>query len=592
MCPEASRAAPARARGWARPRDLSLCKGESLCPSAKGAPGGRESLEGGMITVALIVAAVLAARGLALAAPVVQLDAWGRDSIRVRIAPAGGTGIVDPPFSPLLLPGPPPQASPRPPASSVALTNGNLALVVDPATGFITASRVSDGAQLWAMTALSFGAAAPGASAGAVSAAVTLTPGPGATKLVGMGEIGGWARLDKTGIAYNMTHTQQNTDAMVPFYAAWPVGWGFLWALPSYGEYSLMAGAHTWTSLATHCVDFWVTTTPGKFPPAPPPADPAASSPLAPLLANLADAVGHAAPLPRYVAGFWQCKNRYRNQTQLLDVARGYVQRGLPIDIITIDYLHWPKAFGDWSFDPACWPDPQGMVSELRALGIELAVTFWAHVDPVGSHFAAFNASGLLARNLSTDLQDPVTDFYGPLFLTDTTQSAARAAMFQAFMDGYGKYGVRTVWLDAAEPARSAYAYGMQRYAGGVDNEVGMAWVQQHVRAFSDGFAAAGRAPNEFFLLPRSTWAGMSRYSAGMWSGDIGSDFNTLAVQVVVGQAVSLSGIAAWTNDAGGYAGGDPADPQFQELIVRWLQASAFFPVMRLHGRRSGGRPA
>jgi alpha-glucosidase (family GH31 glycosyl hydrolase) len=39
-------------------------------------------------------------------------------------------------------------------------------------------------------------------------------------------------------------------------------------------------------------------------------------------------------------------------------VARGYVSRGLPISTIVIDWKHWVN-IGDWTFNPACWPDPQ-----------------------------------------------------------------------------------------------------------------------------------------------------------------------------------------------------------------------------------------
>ena len=107
----------------------------------------------------------------------------------------------------------------------------------------------------------------------------------------------------------------------------------------------------------------------------------------------------------------------------------------------------------------------------------------------------------------------------------------------------------------------------------------------------SEGFQRDGLAPDEFILLPRSTWSGAQRYSSAVWSGDIQSDFATLAEQIVVAQQMGLSGHALWTNDGGGYANGDPNDATFQQLIVRWLQASAFFPIMRLHGQREGGPP-
>ena len=179
------------------------------------------------------------------------------------------------------------------------------------------------------------------------------------------------------------------------------------------------------------------------------------------------------------------------------------------------------------------------------------------------------------------------------MHLVDEFQANARASIYAAFKKGYGQYGIRTVWLDGSEPERStSYNFGKVRFAAGTDSEIGEAWIQQHLRAISEGFAADGFAPDEFFLLPRSAWAGTSRFSAGVWSGDVESSFAELALQVRVLQQMALSGHALWTNDGGGYSGGDPANPVFQELIVRWLQASTFFPIMRLHGQRKGGPPA
>ncbi len=89
-----------------------------------------------------------------------------------------------------------------------------------------------------------------------------------------------------------------------------PLGLGFLWNLPSYGVVDLgnsTPGVHNWTSFATQNLDFWIVTTPAEpdavvtFPPVP--IDPASTSPLAQLLSSYVEAVGHAAPMPDYVAG-------------------------------------------------------------------------------------------------------------------------------------------------------------------------------------------------------------------------------------------------------------------------------------------------
>ena len=175
-------------------------------------------------------------------------------------------------------------------------------------------------------------------------------------------------------------------------------------------------------------------------------------------------------------------------------------------------------------------------------MGVELAVTFWPYVTPAGSYFAPFTEAGFFATNLSGGAT-AVETWAGQMHLVDQFNPAARAAFYKAFKDGYGRFGVRTVWLDGSEPERTSGAnFGQLRLAGGTDSEVGEAWIQQHVRAMAEGFAADGRAPNEFFLLPRSAWAGTSRYSAGVWSGDIESTFTELALQVRVAQSMALSG--------------------------------------------------
>ena len=72
--------------------------------------------------------------------------------------------------------------------------------------------------------------------------------------------------------------------------------------------------------------------------------------------------------LPEWASGFWQSKLRYRTQDELLEVAREYAKRGLPLSVIVVDYFHWTH-LGDWKFDPAEWPDPGALAAELREHG-------------------------------------------------------------------------------------------------------------------------------------------------------------------------------------------------------------------------------
>ena len=334
---------------------------------------------------------------------------------------------------------------------------------------------------------------------------------------------------------------------------------------------------------ATLGVDMWITTTSAGF------DSKSGVSPYSELLSNYVDAVGHASTMPYYSTGFIQCKDRYRNQSQVLDVARGYIERQLPISTIVIDWMHW-VAQGDWHFNPICWPDPQGMVDELRTMGIETMVTFWPFQSTGSRHWEEFSSKGYLVNQINAT--EPTSYDGGDQYLVDETNPEVRSVVFDKYWEGYGTYGIKTVWIDAAEPEHNGGSKeGTWKMSKGTDAEVGEAWIQQHAKTFADGFATKGIEPSEYFILPRHAWSGSWRYSAALWSGDIESTFTELAIQIKVLQGVMMSGPALWTTDIGGYHGGTPADPVFQELIVRWFQFGAFCPLFRLHGHRGGVHP-
>jgi alpha-D-xyloside xylohydrolase len=265
----------------------------------------------------------------------------------------------------------------------------------------------------------------------------------------------------------------------------------------------------------------------------------------------------------------------------LLEVAREYKRRGLPISVIVIDFFHWPQQ-GDWCFDRKYWPDPAFMVNSLKDMGIELMVSIWPTVDPRSRNYSEMKQKGYLVRiERGIHIQSVCL---GNVVFFDATNPDAQQYVWEKAKDNYCKYGIRVFWLDEAEPEFSGYDFDNVRYYLGTGLEVGNIYPLLFAKAFHDGLVKEGIA--DVINLVRCAWAGSQRYGVAVWSGDIHSNFQTLRMQVCAGLNMGLSGIPWWTTDIGGFFGGDPDDPKFRELIIRWFQYGVFCPLFRLHGYR------
>lgn len=357
---------------------------------------------------------------------------------------------------------------------------------------------------------------------------------------------------------------QRNSQASVPFYIS-SLGYGFLWNNPAVGRATFGKNITSFEAYSTKGLDYWITAedTPAKIEEA------------------YAKAVGTVPMMPEYAMGFWQCKLRYQTQEELLSVAREYKKRNLPISVIVIDYFHWPLQ-GDWRFDPQYWPDPEAMIRELKELGIELMVSIWPTVDYHSENFEEMRDKGYLVR---TERGFRIAmDFQGNTIHYDATNPEARDYVWKKAKKNYYDKGVKTFWLDEAEPEYSVYDFENYRYYLGPNVQIGNIYPAMYAKTFYDGMKAEGQ--ENIINLLRCAWAGSQKYGALVWSGDIHSSFASLRNQLAAGLNMGIAGISWWTTDIGGFHGGDPKDPAFQELLVRWFEYGTFCPVMRLHGYR------
>lgn len=366
---------------------------------------------------------------------------------------------------------------------------------------------------------------------------------------------------------------QRNSQASVPFFVS-SLGYGMLWNNPAVGRVVFGRNGTTFEAAATEVLDLWIVA---------PPKNDAKGNVYKEILKLYADVTGHAPLMPEYALGFWQCKLRYRTQEEVLTVAREFRRRELPLNVIVVDFFHWPTQ-GDWRFDRNFFPDPEGMVRELEGMGVKLLVSVWPTVDRRSENYAAMLERGYLIR-VDTGVKVAM-EFMGSTLHADFTCPDARKYVWEVCKKNYWDLGIKLFWLDEAEPEYAKYDFANYRYHEGTDLSIGNVYPARYAQAFWDGQVEAGQRSGEIVNLIRCAWAGSQRYGTLVWSGDIASSWSSFRNQLAAGLNIGMAGIPWWTTDIGGFHGGETADPAFRELLVRWFQWGCFCPVMRLHGSR------
>ncbi|MGA9597046.1 MAG: TIM-barrel domain-containing protein [Acidimicrobiia bacterium] len=507
----------------------------------------------------------------------VVVEAWGKDSLRVRATRAGTVADTD--YA--LLP------QPKQPAEVVI--DGNTAVVDNGHISALLTARTADDVSLGyavrtctieyrdregrtLLRELDSGGSLKLQArkyqpivGGDHRITASFEPNMG-EKLYGMGQYQQEV-LDIKGSTFELAH--RNSQASVPFVVS-SAGYGFFWHSPAIGRATFSTNRTEWVAESAIQLDYWIT---------------AAGTP-AEISAAYADATGHVPMMPEYGLGYWQCKLRYWNQEQLLEVAREHKRRGLPMDVIVADFFHWPK-MGDYRFEEEFWPDPAAMVTELQELGIELMVSVWPQVSFESENFDEFRQRNLLVRTERG--MDIHMAFEGPSVFLDATNPETRATLWDLCRRNYYDLGIKAFWLDEAEPEYGAYHFDNYRYHLGSNLQIGNLFPQALARAFYEGQVDAGQA--EVVNLLRCAWAGSQRYGALAWSGDIDSTFESLRRQILAGIHMGVAGIPWFTTDIGGFHNGNIEDPAFHELLVRWFQFATFCPVMRMHGDRKPAEP-
>jgi alpha-D-xyloside xylohydrolase len=327
------------------------------------------------------------------------------------------------------------------------------------------------------------------------------------------------------------------------------------------------------------------------------------------VIAGYRQLTGQAAMMPEWAYGYWQSRQRYQTQDQLVGIFTKYRDLKLPIDNIVQDWRYWKDPeWGSHDFDPTRYPDPGQMFNDIHAMHGHEMIVIWPKFYVGLANFKEFDEKGLMYRY---SVDQGYIDWVGPGYVSsnyDAYSKEARDIYWNQIQPKLDVLGPDAWWMDNDEPDihSNASMEDQIKFRGptalGPGAEFYNTYPLEHVCGFYDHWHAA-HPDTRTFILTRSGFAGLQRCEAAVWSGDIASRWSDMRDQISAGVNFSLSGIPNWTFDIGGYTmerrfGGYLDDAQVRytkpntaadlaewtELYTRWFQMGAFVPIFRSHG--------
>ena len=301
------------------------------------------------------------------------------------------------------------------------------------------------------------------------------------------------------------------------------------------------------------------------------------------IVAAYRDLTGQAPMFGRWAYGFWQCKNRYKSQEELLGVARKYRDLHIPVDNLVQDWFWWNRK-GEFVFNKN-YPDPKGMVDRLHNENFHLMISIWPFFEPGSANYDYMQNQGWFVDKFKYAKPPYHTD---AMAVYDATSPEARKYYWDQVDKGLFSIGLDAWWMDTTEPETEGQEENIlldHKLAAGSGNRYVNVYPLLDTQAVYQGQRSASDK-KRVFILSRSAFAGSQRNGVTAWSGDINSDWLSFRRQIPAGLNFAVSGIPYWTTDIGGFVFGNPTDPAFRELFIRWFQYGTFNPILRVHGTR------
>lgn len=314
------------------------------------------------------------------------------------------------------------------------------------------------------------------------------------------------------------------------------------------------------------------------------------------VVALMRNLTGQVPMFPLWTFGYWQSKERYKSQDEMVGVVRKYRELGVPIDGIIQDWQYWGNNFlwNAMDFLNTEFYNPKKMVEDVHRLNAHMAISIWSSFGPHTKPYAELEKIGAL-YNIKTwpesgsEKWPPNQEYPSGVRVYDAYNPAARDIYWKYLNAGIFSLGMDGWWMDSTEPDHLQFKpedMDTKTYMGSF-RKVRNAYPLMTVGGVYDNQRAVS-SDKRVFILTRSAFAGQQRYGANTWSGDVTASWDALRNQISGGLNFSLCGIPYYNSDIGGFFLSrfrtKLEDPEYRELYARWLQFGAFSPMMRSHG--------
>ena len=372
---------------------------------------------------------------------------------------------------------------------------------------------------------------------------------------------------------------QGNTDDYIPFFQS-VKGYGLFWDNYSPTFFEDSPESTSFKSEVGNCIDYYFMYA-GN-------ADG--------VIACMRDLTGQVPMFPLWTFGYWQSRERYKSQDELVGVVRKYRELGVPLDGIIQDWQYWGNNYlwNAMEFLNTEFYDPQKMVDDVHGLNAHMIISIWNSFGPQTKPYQELDKIGALMDfktwpESGSEKWPPNPDYPSGVRVYDPYNPVARDIYWKYLNKGIFSLGMDGWWMDSSEPDHlqsKPSDFDNKTYLGSfrkVRNAfplMTVGGISQHQRSVSSG--------KRVFILTRSAFAGQQRYGANTWSGDVVASWDALRNQISAGLNFSLCGIPHWNSDIGGFFLWNYKmkldDASYRELYVRWMQFGTFCPMMRSHG--------